>query len=184
MIDSQEEEEARFLAAELEWVEHKCPPWLPDSGNIHEIQASLPALLSQCVFDCMSACGHACGMGKFGPLRTRVFLFTWARVSVRVYSCACHFDSHPHEYADQFSIKAHSPMLTQFHTLQGACARTLAYQCVSQSLEYCALIDGGVRVGLCVRVSCFHECLLWSWGRKTHAISLIRHKHIYSLLWI
>lgn len=54
----------------------------------------------------------------------------------------------------------------------------------SQSSEYCALADGGVRVGLCVRVSCFHECLLWSWGRKTHAISLIRHKHIYGLLWI
>ena len=63
MIDMvvQEAEEAHIIVTELEWVEHKCPLWLSDSCNIHEIQVFLCALLSACV-------------------RIRLYVRMWARV--------------------------------------------------------------------------------------------------------
>jgi len=71
------------------------------------------------------ACGHVCGIWiRLGQCRHACErMCPHACLLV----CACHFDSHPHEYADQFwrayvlSIKAHSSMLTQFHTVVYAC---------------------------------------------------------------
>lgn len=73
-----------FLATEFKWVVHKCPLWLPDNGNIHEIQACF-------VLCCVCVCVYmwACGMDKFRPACAHMFLLMWTRVSVHVFSYVC-----------------------------------------------------------------------------------------------
>lgn len=106
MIDMvvQEAEEVHIIATELEWVEYKCPLWLSDSCNIHEIQVFLCALLSVCVrvWLYVRMWARVWDGQVWANVCTWMYLFMWVHVSVHVYVCVCHFDSHPHEYADQF----------------------------------------------------------------------------------